>query len=160
MERAELGSIINASRFGDDIYFGGQLQPGDLALLREKGVKTVVNLRRPQEMEQLGFDEGQILQEAGMEYHLIPFGHELPPDEQAYGQLADLLDDPRKHPLLLHCASSNRVGYAWALFRAKQHHLGLSAAVNEGKSAGMRSPRFEAHLHNLLLPKPDDRDDR
>src|SRR5579872_7086515 len=42
---------------GDDMFIGGQPTEKALRDLRAKGVTTVINLRMPQEMAQVGFDE-------------------------------------------------------------------------------------------------------
>src|SRR5262245_2034983 len=42
---------------GDDMFIGGQPTEKALRELRTKGVTTVVNLRMPEEMARVGFDE-------------------------------------------------------------------------------------------------------
>ena len=44
--------------------------------------------------------------------------------------------------MLLHCASSNRVGAVWAAYRNGKG-ADIEAAIAEGKAAGMRAPAFE-----------------
>ena len=48
---------------GDDLFIGGQPTEKALRDLKAKGVTTVVNLRMPQEMAQIGFDEAALLKE-------------------------------------------------------------------------------------------------
>ena len=50
------------------------------------------------------------------------------------------LDGAKDAPVLLHCASSNRVGYVWSMYRATKHGLSEDAAIDEGKQAGMTAP--------------------
>src|SRR5579871_786209 len=57
---------------GDDMFIGGQPTEKALRDLRAKGVTTVVNLRMPQEMTQVGFDEEALTKELGMKYVRIP----------------------------------------------------------------------------------------
>src|SRR5690348_989434 len=57
---------------GDDMFIGGQPTEKALRDLRAKGVTTVVNLRMPQEMERVGFDEAALAKELGMRYVHIP----------------------------------------------------------------------------------------
>ena len=45
---------------GDDMFIAGQPTEKALRDLRAKGVTTVVNLRMPQEMSQVGFDEAAL----------------------------------------------------------------------------------------------------
>ena len=57
---------------GDDMFIGGQPTEKALRDLRAKGVTTVVNLRMPEEMAQVGFDEAALAKELGMKYVHIP----------------------------------------------------------------------------------------
>src|SRR5436190_11039237 len=57
---------------GDDMFIGGQPTVKALRELRAKGVTTVVNLRMPQEMARVGFDEAAVVKDLGIKYVLIP----------------------------------------------------------------------------------------
>src|SRR6266550_2717976 len=48
---------------GDDMFVGGQPTEKALRELRARGVTTVVNLRMPEEMAQIGFDEAALVRE-------------------------------------------------------------------------------------------------
>jgi protein tyrosine phosphatase (PTP) superfamily phosphohydrolase (DUF442 family) len=52
--------------------------------------------------------------------------------------------------VLLHCASSNRVGYVWGLYQAKKKGLAVESAVAEAKKAGMKNPGLESGLRERL----------
>ncbi|MEQ1730148.1 MAG: sulfur transferase domain-containing protein, partial [Vicinamibacterales bacterium] len=57
---------------GDDMFIGGQPTEKALRDLKARGVTTVVNLRMPEEMAQVGFDEAALLKELGIRYVHIP----------------------------------------------------------------------------------------
>src|SRR5262245_48922657 len=57
---------------GDDMFIGGQPTEKALRDLKAKGVTTVVNLRMPEEMAQIGFDEAALIKTLGMNYVHIP----------------------------------------------------------------------------------------
>ena len=57
---------------GDDLFIGGQPTEKALRDLKARGVTTVINLRMPEEMKQIGFDEAALLKELGMNYVHIP----------------------------------------------------------------------------------------
>src|SRR5262249_42877149 len=57
---------------GDDMFIGGQPTEKALRDLKAKGVTTVVNLRMPEEMARVGFDEAALVKELGMKYVHIP----------------------------------------------------------------------------------------
>src|SRR6185436_6170816 len=53
---------------GDDMFIGGQPTEKALRDLRAKGVTTIVNLRMPEEMARVGFDEAALAKELGIKY--------------------------------------------------------------------------------------------
>src|SRR6476661_5113123 len=57
---------------GDDMFIAGQPTEKALRDLRARGVTTVVNLRMPDEMARVGFDEAALVKELGMRYVHIP----------------------------------------------------------------------------------------
>ena len=57
---------------GDDMFIGGQPTEKALRDLRAKGVTTIVNLRMPEEMKKVGFDEAALAKELGIRYLHIP----------------------------------------------------------------------------------------
>ena len=58
----------------DNIYFGGQPTPEDLKDMAERGVKTIINLRLPDEdQSELPLDQaGAEAEKLGMKYVHIP----------------------------------------------------------------------------------------
>ena len=73
-------------------------------------------------------------------------------DVQAVGQV---LSDPAAGPVLLHCASSNRVGGVVAVLAA-QKGAGLAEAVEQGKAAGLKSAEMIDAVRRVAgeLPRP------
>jgi uncharacterized protein (TIGR01244 family) len=64
------------------------------------------------------------------------------------------LDDPSSGPVLLHCASSNRVGAVWAVIQSRQGKT-LDEALAAGREAGLHSPPLEAAVRRVLgAPAP------
>jgi protein tyrosine phosphatase (PTP) superfamily phosphohydrolase (DUF442 family) len=59
------------------------------------------------------------------------------------------LDEPSAGPILFHCASSNRVGGAWAVIQARKGK-GPDEAVAAGREAGLHSPQMEAAVRRVL----------
>src|SRR5882672_12553069 len=57
---------------GDDMFIGGQPTEKALRELRARGVTMLVNLRMPEEMAQVGFDEAALTKELGIQYVQIP----------------------------------------------------------------------------------------
>jgi hypothetical protein len=57
---------------GDDMFIGGQPTEKAIRDLKSKGVTTIVNLRMPEEMTRVGFDEAALAKELGIRYVHIP----------------------------------------------------------------------------------------
>ena len=85
----------------------GQPEEEHLKRLAEAGYKIVIDLRTSE--EDPGFDEPEVVQKAGMEYVNIPVGHETI-EEETFRRFRELINDPERRPVLVHCSSANRVG--------------------------------------------------
>jgi uncharacterized protein (TIGR01244 family) len=142
VESATVGDVPNASRFGDRVIFGAQPTEADFTVLSEAGIRTVLNLRTEQEMADVPFDEEAAAHQAGMNYLNIPVGREQP-SRETIELIQSVIADEARHPIFVHCASSNRVGYVWAMYRGTRGGLEEDEAVEDGKLAGMRSPVLE-----------------
>jgi len=132
-----VGQAPNSSEFGGRVYFAAQPSEADLKEYARLGVKTVINLRTAAELEKAGIDEAPLAKAAGLEYVNVPFAS-VPTDadlERVYA----LLNKAENGKILLHCASSNRSGLVWSLYRATQHGVPAEAALAEGKAAGLKS---------------------
>ena len=137
--------------WAQDVVFSGQPTAEQLAAYGKEGVKTVVNLRTDDEMAKLGMDEKAIVEKAGMRYVSVPFLATAPPkDEELVGLMKLLAGAKPEGRVVLHCASSNRVGYVWGLFQAKEKGVGVEKAVEEARKAGMKSPALEQALRERL----------
>jgi protein tyrosine phosphatase (PTP) superfamily phosphohydrolase (DUF442 family) len=64
-----------------------------------------------------------------------------------------VLDDPSAGPVLLHCASSNRVGGVWAVIQSRKGKT-LDEALAAGQQAGLHSPVMEAAVRRVLGAPP------
>lgn len=140
--RIRVGDATSTAVTGDNrVYFASQPSEADLAMFGHLGVKTVINLRAPSEMAALPFDEAKTIEAAGMTYLNVPMGREIPAQDEL-NKIFDALDTAKDAPVLLHCASSNRVGAVWALYRAKRAGVDLEKAIAEGTAAGMKPDAF------------------
>lgn len=121
------------------VFFGGQPDAASLErLAKEHGIKTIVNLRRQEEMQKVEFDEVALAEKLGMKYVHVPCS---PPsmcaaDVDAMAQAIDSTQDP----VLIHCASSNRVGGMWAAYLATKQGMNLDEALAKGEAAGLSMP--------------------
>lgn len=140
LEACELGRTYNVHRLGK-IYLSGQPSAEDFAIAKKEGIKTVINLRTPVEMR---FDEKGVLKGLGIEYHSFPFGAPNTLKDEIFEKSLKVLGNKKKQPVLLHCASANRVGAIWLVHRVLTDEVPYDKALQEAKEVGLKSPPNEA----------------
>ncbi len=130
----------------------GQPTPEALAGLGQMGFRTVVNLRTAAEGPA---DERAVVEGQGLRYVSVPIAAESFSLADV-GRVEKVLADPSAGPVLLHCASSNRVGAVIAVIEARQGKT-LEQAEAAGQQAGLRSPSMAAAVRRVLgaAPAPD-----
>ncbi len=128
----------------------GQPAPEALQKLKEMGFRTVVNLRTEQEG---AAQERTAVEAQGLRYVSVP----ITPDTFSLKDVEaveKVLADPGAGPVLLHCATSNRVGGVWAVIQSRKGKS-LEEAEAAGREAGMRSPIIQAAVRRVLgVPPP------
>jgi uncharacterized protein (TIGR01244 family) len=142
LEPLQLGALQRLHARGD-LYLSSQPSPADLALLRDRGVVTVIDQRGDAETPEL--DERAVAAELGLEYHNPAFGGPLPLTDEVLDETRALLRDAPR-PLLIHCASANRTGAAWLAYRILDEGLEPEAALLEAKAVGLRSEQYEQQV--------------
>ena len=128
-----------------ELFTAGQPAPSDWAAIAARGVTTVVNLRTPQEMG--GRDEAAEVQAAGMRYVSIPVAGADGIDAANADALGAALRSAQG-PVLVHCASGNRVGGLLALMAVREEGASAEQAIALGRAAGMAST--ESRVRALL----------
>jgi uncharacterized protein (TIGR01244 family) len=121
----------------------GQPRPEVIAKLKEMGFKTVINLRT--EMEGTAAERAAV-EAQGLRYVSVPItpaSFSLSDVEAVERALA-----PESGPVLLHCASSNRVGAVWAVIQSRKGKT-LAEAEAAGREAGMQ-PSMRAAVRRVL----------
>jgi len=132
-------------KLGPDLAGSGQPTAEGLAELEALGFRTVVNLRTEGEgaAAERAAVEGQ-----GLRYVSVPISRET----FSLGDVAavrKVLDEPGVGPVLLHCATANRVGAVWAVIQA-QDGRSLEQAEAAGRAAGLHSAVWIEAVHRLL----------
>jgi uncharacterized protein (TIGR01244 family) len=115
---------------GDDLFIAGQPTEKGLRELQAKGVRTVVNLRMPEEMARVGFDEAALVKELGMTYVHIPMRGTAanpygPKQLDAFAAALDAADGK----VLLHCTVAWRASHLWAAYLIRERHVPVEAAL-------------------------------
>lgn len=139
--------VPEARRPRPDLITGGQPGPEAWADLAARGVTTVVNLRPDAELE--GRDAEAEVEQAGMAYHAIPVSGAADLDAANAARLWHLVE-AADGPVLVHCASGNRVGALLALGAAWEGGVAPEQALEFGRAAGLTSPRLEEQVRERL----------
>jgi uncharacterized protein (TIGR01244 family) len=132
----DTAGLPNASVAKPGLVAAGRPSPEALASLKARGFRTVVDLRTATEA---GLAEEKAAVEAqGLRYVNVPVagGAFSGTDVDA---VKAALDQAPEGPVLLHCASSNRVGAVWAVLKAREG-MPVDRALEEGKRVGLTSP--------------------
>ncbi len=135
---AQLGSTPNLHRSGT-LLLAGQPSAADLATAQAEGVQTVVSLRTPGEIE---WDEAQVVEELGLQFEEVPFRGAENLTDEIFDRIRQLLAESSRQPVLLHCATANRVGAVWLPFRVLDQGVDLEQATQEAEQIGLRGPEY------------------
>jgi uncharacterized protein (TIGR01244 family) len=123
---------------GDDMFIAGQPTEKALRDLRAKGVTTIVNLRMPEEMARVGFDEAALAKELGMRYVHIPMRGT---PENPYGpkQLDDFAAAMASADgkVLLHCTIAWRASHLWAAYLIRERNVPPATAVAQARKINL-----------------------
>ena len=130
------------------MLFGGQPDAAAIKRLAEQeGLATLINLRRPLEMEELGFDAAAACESCGVTYVSVPVA--MPFSKTEVEQFAKAVKST-EGSVLVHCATSNRVGAIWAAYLATHEDVPVDEAIEIGRSAGMTKRPLEALVRQIV----------
>jgi uncharacterized protein (TIGR01244 family) len=134
------------------LHTGGQPSPEDLARLKSEGVRTVIDLRGPQ--EDRGYDEAAEAQRLGLAYITLPIAGK---DDVslANAKALNALLKAQHGDVLLHCASGNRVGALLALGAVQIEGVSRDEALVLGRAAGLKSLE-PVVVERLAAPEQND----
>lgn len=134
---------------GDGRYSAGQPTAEQLQTLSAHGIGVVIDLRADSETP--GLDEATLVRSLGLDYHNLPVGGAAGLTRDNVQALDRLLADAGDRPLLVHCASGNRVGALMALREAWLRGATSEHALEVGRTWGMKG--LESDVNALLQTK-------
>lgn len=140
----------NYSVLEPNVAASGQPTPEGLRRLAALGFETVVNLRTEQEGAEA---ERTVVEAAGLRYVSVPVTAETL-SLASITAVETALADPAAGQVLLHCASSNRVGAVWAAIQMRRGKP-VEQAEAAGRAAGLKNPALLERVRRLLAePTP------
>ena len=141
--------VKNVSR-ADRFTFAGQPTESALEKFSGEGGTLVIDLRTHQGADAAVFDEQARVEALGMKYAHLPItaASFSRADVDRFAQLAGAT----KGQILVHCASSNRVGGLWAAYLAITQGVYSQEAIAQGKAAGLHSAEAESATLRVISP--------
>ena len=139
LEPYQCGSITKLHTY-KGVFLASQPSKDDFAMAKDGGVKTVIDLRKDGELKD--FNEKQVVTDLGLTYCQVPFGGPAELTDAKFDEARKLLRESQR-PILLHCASANRVGAIWLTYRVLDDGATVEEATAEAKTVGLRSAEME-----------------
>ena len=132
-----LAGVPNASLPFPGIATSGQPSAAAFAAFRDAGGEVVLDLRDP--MEPRPFDEPELVRQLGMEYLNLSV-RQGALDDRALDQILAVVRDraASNRPLLVHCASANRVAGALIPHFILDRGMDEETAVETAMQLGLR----------------------
>ena len=129
------------------VYRSGQLQPYQLErVIRDYGLKTVINTREEEAPADLMKAEAEVCARLGVEHIRLPMPGDGRGAYDQYEQALAVLEDPDRLPALVHCArGTHRTGAIIAAYRVKVQGRDAAEALAE-----METYRFDPEEHPLV----------
>ena len=139
---------VNYKKLSPDLAVSGKPSKEALAKLKESGFRTAIDLRLPAE----GIADARAAIEAqGLTFVSVPVTPETLTKADAE-KVAKVLADPKASPVLLYCASSNRVGGLLAVVEAMKGKP-KDEALAEGRKAGLKSAAMTEAAERVMAAK-------
>lgn len=130
----EDAGVANLSVHDNNVYASAQPTPEQLQQLADAGVRHIINLRPDSEQD---WDEKSAAEALGIQYHSIPVSGRADLTSENAEALDNLLVSLQGQPVLVHCASSNRVGGLRAITAIEKNGNSLEEALAEGRQWGL-----------------------
>jgi tyrosine-protein phosphatase SIW14 len=130
----EAPGVPNFHQVNERMFRGGQPTHDAWPNLAKLGVKTVIDLCRPDEHSTA--EEAQAVAAAGMSYVSVPMKGVVAPTDEQIAKVLNLLDS--QDPVFVHCKrGADRTGTVIACYRIAHDGWARKQALAEAKSLGM-----------------------
>jgi uncharacterized protein (TIGR01244 family) len=131
-----------------NVFVGSQPAADDIKHAKDGGIKTIVNLRMPDEVKE--FDEPALVKSFGMQYASFPFSSPDDLTDATIDGARGVLNDANAKPIFMHCHSGNRAGAIWLAWRALDGGLEWDKAIEEAHTVGLKTAGFEDKVKSYV----------
>lgn len=142
---------------GSEYILSGQLPQPDFGFAKDKGVKTIVNVRMDRELGGLGFEMEPHMKGLNLRFVHFPVGPDSFDDAQAE-KFVKLLTEAEK-PVLINGSNGNRIWGLWALYLGSRWKIPVDRTKQVAKANGIKKLVIEdfvrAHLERKHGGKKD-----
>jgi tyrosine-protein phosphatase SIW14 len=142
------------------LYRSGQLSIDGLQrMILAHGIKTVITLRdakAPGEPPPDAAEERHCLRQELYYYRLPPLRwwkqDGVAPADVNVARFLEIMDDPRHHPVLIHCyAGTHRTGAFVGIYRMEYQHWSNARVIEELKARGYDDIESQKDIYSYLL---------
>lgn len=126
----------------DAVFVAGAPTPEGLDEMKDRGVTTIIDLRRP---EEAAYDEEAAARARGLNYIRLP----MPSDQLTPQQAEAFIDALRPHDqekVLIHCASGSRAAAMYGLYLGAEKNCATAEALRRAKQAGLKNDKLTEDL--------------
>ena len=114
------------------VYRGGQPKEGGYEWLKQRGVKTIINLRDER-------DERKHVESLGFNYVYLPMDARDEISPSAIQTFLETVSDPARQPVFVHChRGADRTGFMVGVYRIAKQGWTPEQAYDEARDIGMR----------------------
>ena len=151
-----LGTIKHFGQVDENLYRGGQPSDEDLTLLKDYGIKKIINCRAEEDLVEA---ERKQVESLGMEYVHIPWTIFSPYNPDVIEIFFLTIQNKNEKPVFFHCKrGSERTGVLAAVYKIKMDGLSAQEAFDDAKKYNVKLiwrpfvkakiRTFEKELHN------------
>ena len=132
----------------DSLATGAQPSEQAFSKIAASGFRSVLNLRTAAEGVDLE-KERALVEQSGMRYFHIPVVSSAPRAEQA-DEFIRAVNEKAHHPMLIHCATANRVGAFVMIYRVVEQGWSEAKALEEAVRIGLRSEELKKFAQSYI----------
>src|ERR1051325_5344290 len=132
----------------EEFATAGQPKDDAFAKLAASGFHSVLNLRTDAEGVDLKREQ-ELVEKSGMKYFNVPVVGSAPKVESVEAFLT-VVKDKTNHPMLIHCASANRVGAFWMIYRVSEQNWPEDKALEEARQIGLTNPALTKFAQDYI----------
>ena len=151
IERSLVSAVPRVLCLDGSFTTGGQPTEGAYAKAAASGFRSLLSLRTAAEGVDLG-RERFLVEKNKMRYFNIPVVSSAPRPEQA-DEFNRLLKDKTNHPMLINCASANRVGAFMMIFRVLEQGWPEDKALEEAVKIGLRGDELKKFASDYIAQR-------